>query len=156
VSGDIIRGQAAARAYLPPGLGVPVPLPTGLDRPYHDGLAAHRLTLQRCGACRGWQWPAEVLCYRCRSFDLRWADVPPEGSLFTWTRVWHPARECLDDAVPYVAAVVEIPAAGGIRLVGNLLGDPARPPVIGEPLRGVFEDHAERAGRYTLLQWRPA
>jgi uncharacterized OB-fold protein len=149
-------GAAGPRSrYLPPVLGVPVPLASGVDRPFHEGLAAHRLRLQRCGGCGGWQWPAEVLCYRCRSFDLGWEDVPAEGSLFSWTRVWHPAREGLEAAVPYLAAVVEIPRAGGIRLVGNLLGDPARAPVIGEPLHGVFEDHPARPGGYALLHWQP-
>jgi uncharacterized OB-fold protein len=150
-----VSSDAVASTYLPAVLGVPVPLESGIDRPFHDALAAHRLTLQRCGGCGGWQWPAEVLCYRCRSFDMRWADVTPEGSLFTWTRVWHPAREGLEDAVPYVTAVVEIPAAEGIRLVGNLLGEPLRTPVIGEPLYGVFEDHPAEAGGHTLLHWRP-
>lgn len=148
-----MSGEAPA-PYLPPVLGVPVPLPSGIDLPFHEGLAAHRLTLQRCGACGEWQWPAEVLCYRCRSFDMRWVELPTQGELFTWTRVWHPAREGLEDAVPYLVVVVEIPAARGVRLVGNLLGDPARPPVIGEPLIGVFEDHLHEDDRYTLLQWR--
>lgn len=141
------------QSYLPPVLGIPVPVPSGVDRPFHEGLAAHRLALQQCGACGGWQWPAEVLCYQCRSFDMRWVDVPPAGELFSWTRVWHPAREGLEEAVPYLAIVVEIPAAGRIRLVGNLLGDPRRDPVIGERLHGVFEDHLAGTERFTLLQW---
>ena len=150
-----MSSDAVASTYLPPVLGVPVPLESGIDRPFHDALAAHRLALQQCGACGGWQWPAEVLCYRCRSFGMRWTDVTPEGRLFTWTRVWHPAREGLEGAVPYLTAVVEIPAAGGIRLVGNLLGNPRRTPVIGEALRGVFEDHPAEAGGHTLLHWLP-
>jgi uncharacterized OB-fold protein len=133
---------------------MPVPLPSGIDLPYHEGLAAHRLSLQRCGDCGGWQWPAEVLCHRCCSFGMRWEDVPPEGTLFSWTRVWHPAREGLENAVPYLVAVVEIPAADGARLIGNLLGDPARTPVIGERLYGVFEDHPAEGGGYALLQWQ--
>ena len=151
-----MSSEAVTRPYLPPVLGAPEPLPSGLDLPYHQGLTAHRLSLQQCGDCGGWQWPAEVLCHRCRSFAMRWADLPPDGTLFTWTRVWHPAREGLEDAVPYLVGVVEIPAAGGIRLVGNLLGDPGRDPVIGERLTGVFEDHPAPAGGYALLHWRAA
>lgn len=149
-----MSGERAARPYLPPVLGIPVPVPTGLDQPFHAGLAARRLMLQQCGSCHGWQWPAEVLCYRCRSFDMRWAEVPPVGKVFSWTRVWHPAHEGLTDAVPYLVVVVEVPAAGGVRLIGNLLGDPAREPVTGERLLGEFEDHSGEAGGYTLLQWR--
>jgi uncharacterized OB-fold protein len=149
-----VTSEAVTRCYLPEVLGIPVPLPSGVDRPFHEGLAAHRLSLQQCGDCGGWQWPPEVLCYRCRSFDMRWVDVPPEGELFTWTRVWHAARDGLEDAVPYLVAVVAIPAAGSVRLIGNLLGDPRCAPVIGEQLLGVFEDHQAGTGPYTLLQWR--
>ncbi|MEU7811107.1 OB-fold domain-containing protein [Pseudonocardia sp. NPDC049154] len=137
---------------LPQVLGKPVPLPSGLDRPFHEGLVAHRLVVQRC-ACGTWQWPPEVICHRCHGFDPAWVETEPEGVLYTWTRVWHPAREELRDAVPYVVAVVELPAAGGIRLVGNLLLDDVGAAEIrtGTPVRGVFADQAG----YTLLQWCP-
>jgi uncharacterized OB-fold protein len=135
-------------------LGVPVPAPSGIDRRYHEGLIKHRLVIQQCAGCDAWQWPPEVLCHQCRSFDMRWVEVAPVGTLFTWTRVWHAAREGLEDAVPYVVAVVELEAAPGVRLVCNLLGDPTRVPVSGERLCGEFEDHATGTDRYTLLHWR--
>lgn len=137
---------------LPQVFGRPVPLPTGLDAPFHTGLAEHRLVLQHC-TCGAWQWPPEVICHRCRGFDPGWAETEPEGLLYTWTRVWHPAHEALRVAVPYVVAVVELPAAGGIRLVGNLLLDDVATAEIrtGTPVRGVF---ADQPGGYTLLQWR--
>jgi uncharacterized OB-fold protein len=140
---------------LPQVLGVPVPLPTGLDRPFHDGLAAHELVLQRC-TCGTWQWPPEVICHRCRGFDPGWARVEPAGVVYSWTRVWHPAREELATAVPYVVVVVELPAAGGIRLVGNLLLDDAATAEIevGAAVRGTFADQRAGDRRYTLLQWQ--
>ncbi|ODU06905.1 MAG: hypothetical protein ABS81_03365 [Pseudonocardia sp. SCN 72-86] len=137
---------------MPQVFGRPVPLPSGLDRPFHDGLRAHRLVVQHC-TCGAWQWPPEVICHRCRSFDPGWAETAPDGVLYTWARVWHPAREELRVAVPYVVAVVELPAAGGIRLVGNLLLDDVGAAEIrtGDAVRGVFADQ----DGYTLLQWRP-
>ncbi|MDN5913579.1 MAG: zinc ribbon domain-containing protein [Pseudonocardia sp.] len=139
---------------LPQVFGRPVPLPSGIDRPFHEGLAAHRLVLQHC-TCGTWQWPPEVVCHRCRGFDPGWAEVEPAGFLYTWTRVWHPAHEALRAAVPYVVAVVEMPAAGGIRLVGNLLlPDVATADITtGTAVRGVF---ADQPGGYALLQWQPA
>ena len=139
---------------LPQVLGRPVPLPSGLDRPFHEGLTAHRLVLQRC-TCGTWQWPPEVICHRCRSFDPGWVETDPQGLLYTWTRVWHPAHEGLQTAVPYVVAVVELPGAGGIRLVGNLLVPDVATAEIrtGTPVRGMFVD---QPGGYTLLQWRPS
>ncbi|MQY31579.1 Zn-ribbon domain-containing OB-fold protein [Nocardia aurantia] len=151
-----MTATARENIALPQVFGVPVPLPTGLDRPYHDGLAASELYVQHC-ECGTWQWPPEVICHRCHRFDPGWRATAPEGVLFSWTRVWHAAREELVTAVPYVVAVVELPAAGGIRLVGNLLlGDPGRDPItVGTPVRGEFVDRHVSGRDYTLLQWRP-
>jgi uncharacterized OB-fold protein len=51
--------------------------------------------------------------------------------------------------VPYVAIVVELPAAGDIRMVGNLLGDQLAEVTVGTPVRAVFERHEG----YSLVQW---
>lgn len=142
---------------LPQVMGVPVPLATGLDKPFHDGLLAHELWLQQCGDCATWQWPPEVICHRCRGFGPGWTQVEPEGVIFSWTRVWHPAREELTAAVPYVVVVAELPQAGGARLVGNLLDDePVTPIEVGRAVRGVFSDQHSAGHPYTLLQWRYA
>jgi uncharacterized protein len=46
--------------------------------------------------------------------------------------------------------VVELPDAGNVRLVGNLLGDPMQEVRFDAPVEAVFEDHEG----YTLVQWR--
>ena len=140
---------------LPEVLGAPQPLDSGLDLPFHQGLRDHRVVLQRCASCRGWQWPPEVICHRCRSFDLGWEEPASlAGEVFTWTRVWHAAREGLEQSVPYVVLVVEIAAADSVRLVGNLIGDPSREVRAGMRVEPVFEDHDDAAPPYTLLHWR--
>ena len=55
----------SAPTYLPAGLPRPVPEPDGLDRPYWEGTRAGELRVQRCRACRGWQWGPEWICHRC-------------------------------------------------------------------------------------------
>ena len=63
----------------------------------------------------------------------------------------HPA---LKGHCPYLAVLVELPHAGGLRMVGNLLGDPLQEVRIGAEVQGVFEHHPEASQPYTLLQWR--
>jgi hypothetical protein len=63
----------------------------------------------------------------------------------------HPA---LRDAVPYLTVLVELPQAGGVRMVGNLLGDPLQVVVIGADVEAVFEDHDDADPPFTLVQWR--
>ena len=49
---------------------------------------------------------------------------------------------------------VELPEAGGIRMLGNLLGDAAQTVTIGAEVEAVFEPHDDAATPYTLVQWR--
>jgi uncharacterized OB-fold protein len=78
------------------------------------------------------------------------------GVVYSWERVWHPVHPALADACPYVVLLVELPAAGGIRMVGNRVGDPLAPVVIGEHVVPVFEDHDDAEVPYTLVQWAVA
>ena len=52
------------------------------------------------------------------------------------------------------AAAGEIPHACGVRMVGNLLGDPMQAVSIGAAVDGVFEHHRNSDPPYSLLQWR--
>lgn len=139
--------------YLRKGLPIPVPVEDGLDAPFWHGLREERLLLQRCNGCDGWQWGPEYVCHRCHSFNLRFDETPADGILYSHQRVWHPVHPSLAEQGPYVIALVELPAAGGVRIVGNLIGDPMQPLRIGSRVTGVFEHHPDDDPPYTLLQW---
>jgi hypothetical protein len=49
---------------------------------------------------------------------------------------------------------VELPDCGGIRLLGNLLGDPKQEVAIGAKVRGAYEHHPGAKPAYSLLQWQ--
>jgi uncharacterized OB-fold protein len=128
-------------------------MPDGLDAPFWEGTRAHVLRVQRCGACRTWQWGPEWICHECHSFDVRWEEVEPTGVIYSWERPWHPVHRALAEAGPYVVLLVELPQAGGARMVGNLVGDPLQQFAIGDRVSAVFEDHTEADIPYTLVQW---
>jgi uncharacterized protein len=142
--------------YLPSGLPIPVPEADGLSAPYWAGLRQSRLLVQRCTHCHVWQFGPEWLCNRCHAFDLEWTEVEPLGRIFSWERVWHPSHAALRQHGPYIAVLVELPHAGGVRMVGNLLGDPMQVVAIGANVEGVFEHHLQAGPQYSLLQWRKA
>lgn len=144
----------SAHTYLPPGLPIPVPEPDGLSRPYWSGLSENRLRVQRCGGCGTWQFGPEWICHHCHRFDPDWVEVAPRGRIYSWERVWHPVHPCLKGAGPYLVVLVELQQAGGVRMLGNLLGDPMRQVVIGAEVEGVFEHHPQAEPSYTLMQWR--
>ena len=139
--------------YLPPGLPAPAPSSDGLDEPYWSGLQAECLRLQFCEACKRWQWGPEWICHRCHSFDLHFQAVEAVGRIYSYERVWHPVHRALTDFGPYIVVLVELPHADGVRLVGNLLGDPLQDVTIGQQVRAAFEHHDDLGQPYTLLQW---
>ena len=140
-------------SYLLPGLPKPVASRDGLDTAYWDGLRDGRLCLQFCNGCGKFQWGPEWVCHRCHSFDLTYKDTPAEGILYSHQRVWHPVHPALADQGPYVIVLVELPAADGVRIVGNLVGDPHQELVIGAPVHGVFEHHPDDEPAFSLLHW---
>ncbi|HVA82324.1 MAG TPA: OB-fold domain-containing protein, partial [Candidatus Binataceae bacterium] len=82
-----------------------------------------------------------------------WHRVSGRGRIYSWERVWHPAHPALKNACPYLVVVVELEGAGGVRMVGNLLGDAMQDVQFDAEVEAIFEDHP--AG-HTLIQWRVA
>jgi uncharacterized OB-fold protein len=144
---------AVREPYLPAGLPAPAPYPEGLGAEFWEAVRSHELVVQRCNACRGWQWGPEFVCYQCHSFDLGYERVSGRGRIYSWERCWYPVHPALKDAVPYLVVLVELPDADNVRMVGNLLGDPMQDVIIGSEVEAVFEDHAGD-DPYTLVQWR--
>ena len=142
------------KGYLCEGLPQPVPSPDGLDGPFWQGLREERLLIQCCQGCQTWQWGPEWICHQCLSEDLVFEEVKGEGLIFSFERVWHPVHPALKEQGPYLIVLVELPGAGNIRLVGNLLGDPEQDVVIGSSVKAFFEHRHDAEQAYTLLQWQ--
>lgn len=141
-------------SYLPSGLPVPVAESDGLSAPFWAGLQQERLLVQRCTRCGCWQFGPEWICHQCHAFDPDWVEIPAAGRIYSWERVWHPVHPALKERCPYLAVLVELPHAGNVRMVGNLLGDPLQEVRIGAEVVGVYEHRAEASPACSLLQWR--
>ena len=147
----------ASAYYLPEGLPIPVPENDRLSKPYWEGLKREELWIQRCQSCSNWQWGPEWICHQCHSFELDWTQVEGKGRIYSWERVWHPVHPALRARQePYIAVLVELPEAGNVRMIGNLLGDPHQDMVIGAPVEVVFEHHLQADPPHTLVHWRVA
>ncbi len=150
------ESSAERTYYLPAGLPEPSPYPDGLATEYWEATREHRLVVQRCNACETWQWGPEFICYHCHSHDLRYEEVEPRGTIYSWERSWYPVHPALQSGVPYIVVLVELAHAGNVRMVGNLLGDPLQEVRIGSTVDAVFEDHDDAQPPYTLVQWKTA
>ena len=111
--------------------GLPQPVAGELDEPYWTGLRSNEMRLQVCGACDKWQWGPEWICHHCHSDDVSFQAVEPQGVIYSYERVWHPVHPALKEQGPYIVVLVQIPAAGDVRVIGNLLGDPEQEVIIG-------------------------
>jgi uncharacterized OB-fold protein len=143
--------EQSGETYLPGGMPVPAPAGDGVDREFYEAARRHELVVQRCAKCGTFQFPAEWICHRCHAFEPAWTRLSGRGRIYSWERVWHAAHPALRDACPYLVVVVELEDAGGVRMVGNLLGDEMQSVEIDSPVEAVFEDHPEG---HTLIQWR--
>jgi uncharacterized OB-fold protein len=141
-------------SYLPAGLPIPVAERNGLSAPYWEGVRDEVLKVQRNPKTGVYQWPPQWINHDDQSFDVEWVEVAPKGVIYSWTRVWHPVHPALKDHGPYIVVVVELPHAGKVRMLGNLLGDPRQEVVIGAPVEAVFEHHNDAEPPFTLVQWR--
>lgn len=136
----------------PPWMDLTGPSADGLDAPHWDGLRDGQLVLQRCSACRTWVWSPRPICPSCHCFEMRWEPVDPVGTVFSWTRTWQPFTKEATGHLPYVVVLVELPGAGGRRVLGVLADADGVTPRIGDTVRGEIEQPPD--GRHwPLVRW---
>jgi uncharacterized OB-fold protein len=133
---------------------MPLAEPAALYGTYWEGARDEKLMIQRNPATGVYQFPPQWITYDTQSFDIEWVEVEPKGVIYSWTRIWHPIHPALAESVPYIVVVVELPQAGNVRMLGNLLGDRMQEVIIGAEVEAVFEHHNDAAMPFTLIQWR--
>lgn len=125
-----------------------------IDQPFWDGLAQSRLDLSACGACATWIWPPQWRCGHCGSWDIVWRPVAPTGTVHSLTRTHHAFVPAMVGRTPLITVLVELPQAGGARLLGQVTGE-ATGMVIGSRVAGVIEP-ATPTDATPVLRWRLA
>lgn len=90
--------------------------------PFWAAASEHRLVLPRCAACGTFRFPPTPFCHECSAQDIEWVDHDGHGAIYSFTIVRHAVIPDVRDALPFVAAVVELPGTGGCRIVGNVVG----------------------------------
>ncbi len=123
--------------------GLPLPQPTIDDAPFWDACKKHILVIQRCAKCNTFRHTPVPVCYVCQSFDYDWVEVSGNGKIFSYVNVIYPAHSSLKDRVPFNVVVVEMPDAGNVRIVSNVIDAPFEEIYVGMPVEVVFEDYPE-------------
>ena len=135
-----------------PWMDITGPADDGSDQPHWDGLREGVLRIQRCGECLRWIWSPRPICPTCHSFDTRWEAVQASGTIYSWTRTWQPFTPESTGHLPYVVVLVELPEAGGSRVVGVLAEADGVTPAIGAAVHGTIEAPPDDR-HWPLLRW---
>ena len=122
-----------------------------IDTPYWQGLAEGELRFPQCAGCNAWTWPVQLRCRACGRRDLTWRAVAPEGRVYSWTRTHLPFIPALARLLPYTV-LVELPQAGGIRILGMFTGDEAQLR-IGAALTGQLANPSEETMGLHVMRW---
>ncbi len=126
----------------------PLPNVDGPDQPFWRALRRGEVSVQRCGNCGLYRFPATRFCPQCRSETSEWHVVAPTGIIETWCIFHRPYFDSL--SVPYT--VIQVRLECGVRLFSNPVGVEARALRIGMPVEAMFEDVTPDV---TLLKFKP-
>ena len=87
------------------------------------------------------------------SIDLQFEPVRGGGSIYAYTIMYHTGDKRFAPVVPYASIIVELDAAPGALLPGNLLGAPYTEAKVGRRVEVIFEPLNDD---FTLPQFRLA
>lgn len=129
-----------------------LPVPDHESIEFWEGCKRHELLIRRCTNCKTFRYPPDPGCYNCGSLEGEWVNIRGQGVVYTYTIVTHPTHPATKDKVPYNVIVVELPEAGNIHMVSNLVGCNNEDIYIGMPVEVVFEDVTDEV---TLPKFKP-
>ncbi|MET9671548.1 bifunctional MaoC family dehydratase N-terminal/OB-fold nucleic acid binding domain-containing protein [Streptomyces sp. NPDC006482] len=101
---------------------------------FWEGVAAHRLLVQRCGDCATLRFPWLPGCADCGSREWDTVEASGAGTVYSYVVMHHPPFPAFDP--PYTVGLIEL--AEGVRMVSNVVGVPYDKVRIGMPVRLEF------------------
>ena len=127
--------------------------PDAWTEPFWLEARKHRLVAPQCTSCGAFRMPPGPFCPKCRQQDVAWIELSGRGTVYSFIVTHQALIPQLADYVPYVAAVVELDDAPGIRLVTNLVDTEIDDIRIGMPVSVTWDDVHANA---TIPRFRPA
>ncbi|MEU1489793.1 bifunctional MaoC family dehydratase N-terminal/OB-fold nucleic acid binding domain-containing protein [Streptomyces sp. NPDC005775] len=102
---------------------------------FWEGVAAHRLLIQRCTACGTLRFPWLPGCNACGSSEWDTAEASGEGTVFSHVVMHHPRFPAFSEngeGGPFAVALIEL--SEGVRMVSNVIGVPCDKVRVGMPV----------------------
>ena len=139
--------------YMPEGMALPATDEVD-TKEWWEHCKRHELVVQRCTDCGTFRHTPLPVCHNCQSFNYEWHKVSGRGVVYSYMICHYAATPVLKDRVPYNVILVELPDAGNVRMLGNLIDStPDEEIYIGMPVEVTWEDVTDDV---TLPQWKRA
>ncbi|MER6995266.1 bifunctional MaoC family dehydratase N-terminal/OB-fold nucleic acid binding domain-containing protein [Streptomyces sp. NPDC000410] len=129
-----ILKYAPGAAVRKPRVSRPVPVINRDNAGFWDGVAEHKLLIQRCEECGTLRFPWLPGCGACGSAEWEAVEASGEGTVYSYVVMHHPPFPAFDP--PYAVGLIEL--AEGVRMVSNVVGVPYDEVRIGMPVRLEF------------------
>ena len=136
----------------------PLPKARGEGKEFWEGCKRHELLIQKCKKCGSFRFPPQPMCSECKSMEIEWSKVSGKGNVHSFIIV----RKTKDISVrsplrgfdyPYAVVLIELPGAGGVHMVSNMVDCELEEIKIGMPVEVVFDDVTEEI---TLPKFKPS
>jgi uncharacterized OB-fold protein len=110
-------------------------------QPFWDAALQGRLVAPRCTNCGTFVLPPQPRCFACQHTGFEFVDLPGTGTIYSFTVVRHPLAPHLQEAVPFVSAVIDLDGTqgAGARMLANVIDADPDEVRIGDPVRVVFD-----------------
>ncbi len=92
--------------------------------PFWEAAARHELVASRCGNCGTFRMPPTPFCPACQSQQIDWMALPGTGTVYSYTVVSRAIFPGMEDALPYVPAIITLDGGDGVRLISNVVESP--------------------------------
>jgi len=124
--------------------------------PFWEGCKRHELLVQRCSDCGTFRYPPRPMCHECNSLNTEWVKVT-KGTVYSYEVIRAstpatPATAGFEKDLPLAVVLIELPEAGKVRMVSNIVGCDVDSIKIGMPVEVVFDDVTEEI---TLPKFKP-
>lgn len=98
-----------------------IPLPATddpLDREFWACALQGRLVVQACAACNRMRFPPRPMCPHCQSDTVRWDEVAPDATIWSFACPARPLLPAFERMAPYVTVIGALDADPAIRIAG--------------------------------------
>lgn len=122
-------------------------------KPFWEACQRHELLIQRCSHCGTFRHPPRPLCHKCNSGGTEWVKITGKGIVYSYTVVHNNPTPGFEKDLPVPIVLVELPEAGKVRMVSNIVDCKLEEIKIGMPVEVVFDDVTEEI---TLPKFKPS